>query len=105
MLNWPLGERAVLRIIVAKLRRSFAFANGLKYIMAFRPTTIRLEYPSPGQVWSGLLGGADLTFAWKRELVPDANDSGDDNDESPQLLLITSKEEGPPSVESRITLE
>ena len=38
---------------------------------------IRLEYPSPGQVWSGLLGGADLTFAWKRELVPDANESGE----------------------------
>ena len=24
---------------------------------------IPLEYPSPDQVWSGLLGGADLTFA------------------------------------------
>ena len=46
---------------------------------------IRLEHPSPGQVWSGLLGGADLTFAWKRELVPDANESGDDNSEPPQL--------------------
>ena len=43
-----------------------------------------LEYPSPGQVWSGLLGGAELTFAWKRELVPDANESGDDNNTPPQ---------------------
>ncbi len=51
---------------------------------------IRLEYPSPGQVWSGLLGGADLTFAWKRELVPDANESGDDNSEPPQLSLFAS---------------
>jgi len=46
---------------------------------------IRLEHPSPGEVWSGLLGGADLTFAWKRELVPDANDSGDDNHERPSV--------------------
>ncbi|MCX7406607.1 MAG: hypothetical protein NTZ32_00820 [Planctomycetales bacterium] len=38
---------------------------------------IRLEHPSPGQVWSGLLGEADLTFAWKRELVPDTNESGE----------------------------
>jgi len=38
---------------------------------------IRLEHPSPGEVWSGLPGGADLTFAWKRELVPDANESGE----------------------------
>src|SRR5438128_7338830 len=66
---------------------------------------IRLEYPLPDQVWSGLLGGADLTFAWKRELVPDANESGDDNDEPPQLSLFASKEEGLPPVEPRITLE
>ena len=38
---------------------------------------IRLEYPTPGEVWSGLLGGADLTFAWKRELVPDVNETGE----------------------------
>ena len=66
---------------------------------------IRLEHPSPGQVWSGLLGGADLTFAWKRELVPDANESGDDNNESPQLSLFGSKGEGQQPVEPRITLE
>ena len=96
---------------------------------------IRLEYPSPGQVWSGLLGGADLTFAWKRELVPEANESGDDNhpppqnplspgpvtrtlrsvrgtldtgdDNSapPQLSLFASKGAGRPPVEPRITLE
>ena len=57
---------------------------------------IRLEYPSPGQFWSGLLGGADLTFAWKRELVPDANESGDDNSAPPQLSLFASKGKGPP---------
>ena len=66
---------------------------------------IRLEYPAPGQVWSGLLGGADLTFAWKRELVPDANESGDDSNAPPQLSLFGSKGEGLPPVEPRITLE
>ena len=66
---------------------------------------IRLEYPSPGQVWNGILGGADLTFAWKRELVPEANESGDDNNAPPQLSLFASKGEGPPPVEPRITLE
>ncbi len=66
---------------------------------------VRLEHPSPGPVWSGLLGGADLTFAWKRELVPDANESGDDSNAPPQLSLFGSKEEGPPPVEPRITLE
>ncbi len=72
---------------------------------------IRLEYPSPGQVWSGLLGGADLTFAWKRELVPDANESGDDNSEPPQLSLFASsrrlndidRERLPPSRKQRAT--
>ena len=90
---------------------------------------IRLEYPSPGQVWSGLLGGADLTFAWKRELVPDANESGephpvtrtlrsvrvtsasgDDNHEPPQLSLFASPRplndivrELPPSRKQRAT--
>ena len=48
---------------------------------------IRLEHPSSSEVWSGLLGGADLTFAWKRELVPDANESGDDNNAPPQNPL------------------
>ena len=69
-----------------------------------------LEYPSPGQVWSKLLGGAELMFAWKRELVPDANESGDDDSGSPQLgspqlSLFASKGEGLPPVEPRITLE
>jgi hypothetical protein len=49
---------------------------------------IRLEDPSPGAVWNGLLGGADLTFAWKRELVPDANESGDENNPAPQSSLF-----------------
>ena len=66
---------------------------------------IRLEYPSPGPVWSGLLGGADLTFAWKRELVPDANESGDDDNAPPQCSLFASKGEVLPPVEPRITLE
>ena len=66
---------------------------------------IRLEYPSPGQVWNGILGGADLTFAWKRELVPEANESGDDNNAPPQLSLFASKRDGPPPIEPRITLE
>ena len=46
-----------------------------------------------------------MTFAWKRELVPDANESGDDNNAPPQLSLFASKGEGPPPVEPRITLE